>query len=94
MPPILRYSDGEGFEGPVGLKETLLRDRHPDLVRQVVTKMLAYSLGRQLEYYDEPAIREIMGSLEEDDYKFQTLIQKVVASYPFQYKKNPAEETH
>ena len=86
--------DGEGFEGPVGLKETLLRDRHPDLVRQVVTKMLAYSLGRQLEYYDEPAIREIMGSLEEDDYKFQTLIQKVVASYPFQYKKNPAEEIH
>jgi len=56
--------------------------------------MLAYSLGRQLEYYDEPAIREIMGSLEEDDYKFQTLIQKVVASYPFQYKKNPAEEIH
>ena len=71
-----------------------MRDRHPDLVRQVVTKMLAYSLGRQLEYYDEPAIRKIMGSLEEDDYKFQTLIQKVVASYPFQYKKNPVEEIH
>ena len=86
--------DGEGFEGPVGLKETLLRDRHPDLVRQIVSKMLAYSLGRQLEYYDEPAIREIISSLEKNDYKFQTLIQKVVASYPFQYKKNPAEEIH
>ena len=56
--------------------------------------MLAYSLGRQLEYYDEPAIREIIAVLEKNEYRFQTLIQEVVSSYPFQYKKNPAEEIH
>lgn len=86
--------DGEGFNGPAGLKEALLRDRHEDLVRQVVSKMLAYSLGRQLEYYDEPAVLDIMASLEANDFKFQTLLQEIVASYPFQYKKNPDEEIH
>ena len=86
--------DGTGFDGPAGLKEALLRDRHGDLIRQVVSKMLAYSLGRQLEYYDEPAVLKIIASLEANDYRFQTLLQEVVASYPFQYKKNPGEGIH
>ena len=86
--------DGTGFDGPAGLKEALLRDRHGDLIRQVVSKMLAYSLGRQLEYYDEPAVLKIIAALEANDYRFQTLLEEVVASYPFQYKKNPGEEIH
>ena len=86
--------DGTRFDGPAGLKEALLRDRHDDLIRQVVSKMLAYSLGRQLEYYDEPAVLKIIAALEANDYRFQTLLEEVVASYPFQYKKNPGEEIH
>ena len=53
--------------------------------------MLSYALGRQLEYYDEPAVRKIIAALEDDDYRFQTLLRTVVTSYPFQYKKNPSE---
>ena len=63
-------------------------------MRQVVSKMLSYSLGRQLEYYDEPAVRSIIAALEENEFSFQTLIQKVVASYPFRYKKNLHREIH
>ncbi len=85
--------DGTAFSGPAGLKRVLLETRHDDLVRQVVSKMLTYALGRQLEYYDEPAVRTIIATLEADDYHFQTLLQAVVASYPFQYKKNPGEES-
>ena len=83
--------DGPTFVGPAGLKTTLLDTRHDDLVRQTVSKMLAYALGRQLEYYDESAVREIIARLEADDYRFQTLLQAVVESYPFRYKKNPQE---
>ena len=86
--------DGTTFTGPAGLKRALLDTRHDDLVRQVVTKMLAYALGRQLEYYDEPAVRTILSALQADDYRLQTLLQEIVASYPFQYKENPAEETN
>ena len=80
---------GTTFDGPVGLKRTLLDERHADLVRQTSTKMLAYALGRQLEYYDEPAVREILAQLEADGYRFQTLVKAIVNSYPFRYKKNP-----
>ncbi len=80
---------GTTFDGPVGLKRTLLSERHGDLVRQTSTKMLAYALGRELEYYDEPAVRKILAQLEADDYRFQTLIKAIVSSYPFRYKKNP-----
>jgi hypothetical protein len=86
--------EGEGFDGPSGLKQALLKDRYEDVVRQVVSKMLSYSLGRQLEYYDEPAVRSIIAALEENEFSFQTLIQKVVASYPFRYKKNLHREIH
>ena len=78
---------GAAFDGPAGLKRTLLEERHDDLVRQTASKMLAYALGRQLEYYDEPALRQILAALEADDYRFQTLVKEIVASYPFQYKK-------
>jgi hypothetical protein len=84
--------DGTSFTGPAGLKRALLETRHDDLVRQVVTKMLAYALGRQLEYYDESAVRTIIATVAADDYRFQTLLQAIVVSYPFQYKKNPALE--
>ena len=85
--------DGTPFAGPAGLKRALIETRHEDLVRQVVSKMLAYALGRQLEYYDEPAVRTIIAALEADGYRFRTLLQEIVASYPFQYKKNRVEET-
>ena len=83
--------DGSTFVGPAGLKHALLEHRHDDLVRQAVSKMLAYALGRQLEYYDEQAVRDIVAELEADDFGFRTLLQAVVESYPFQYKKNPQE---
>ena len=75
------------FEGPAGLKRTLLEERHDDLVRRTASKMPAYALGRQLEYYDEPALRGILGALEADGYRFRTLVKAIVASYPFRYKK-------
>ena len=86
--------DGTSFAGPAGLKQALLDTRHDDLVRQVSSKMLAYALGRQLEYYDEPAVRAILATLEVEGYRFQTLLREVVTSYPFLYKKNPSLESN
>ena len=51
--------------------------------------MLSYALGRQLEYYDELAVRTIIEQLEVDNFQFQSLIKAIVESYPFRYKKNP-----
>jgi hypothetical protein len=46
--------------------------------------MLAYSLGRPLEYYDEPVVTDLVTKLREDDLKMQTLILSVIESPPFQ----------
>jgi uncharacterized protein DUF1592/uncharacterized protein DUF1588/uncharacterized protein DUF1587/uncharacterized protein DUF1585/uncharacterized protein DUF1595/cytochrome c len=85
--------DGTALSGPTGLKKWILEKRHNELVRHVASKLLAYALGRQLEYYDEPAIQKIVERLEKDDYRFQTLLNEIVRSYPFQYRKNPFEDS-
>ena len=87
-----QITSGATFAGPAGLKEFLLTSRHEELVRQTSSKLLAYALGRQIDYYDEPALRKIETALEKNDYRFQTLLLEVVNSYPFQYRKNPEQE--
>ena len=84
--------DGTPFSGPAGLKKVLIEKHRDDLARQVVSKMLAYALGRQLEYYDEPAIRKIIDELKAGGYRFQILLKSIATSYPFNYKKNPEPE--
>ena len=81
--------DGTPFQGSAGLRKVLLERHREDLARQITSKMLAYALGRQLEYFDEAAIRSIMKQMEADGYRLQTLVNGIAASYPFQYKKNP-----
>ena len=84
--------DGTKFTGPAGLKKVIVEKRMDDLTRQLTQKMLAYALGRQLEYYDELAIRKIITSVEDDAHRFRTLIHAIVQSYPFRYKKNRAAQ--
>ncbi len=80
---------GEQFDGPVELKKVLAgkRDRFVD---NVAEQMLTYALGRQLQPYDKPVVREISAALAKDGYKFSTLIAGVVKSFPFQNRKNAA----
>jgi hypothetical protein len=69
----------------------ILAEKLDDLARQVIRKMLSYGLGRQLEYYDEPAVRKILAAFKKDGYRMQTLVREVVKSYPFQFRKNRME---
>jgi len=84
--------EGASFSGPAGLKRVLVEHRQDDLVRQTVTKTLAYALGRPLEYYDEPTVRRVIAALGDNEYRFQTLLREIVQSYPFLYKKHPVDE--
>ena len=81
--------DGTQFEGSEQLKNVLVSQRLPNLTRQVTEKMLTYALGRQLEYFDEQAIRTIVMKTTENDYRFQTLIKSVINSQPFLYRQLP-----
>ena len=49
-------------------------------------KMLTYALGRGVEYYDMPAIREIVSQAAEDDFRFSAIVLGIVESTPFQMR--------
>ena len=84
--------DGQRFEGPVELKEILL-GRRKEFARMVTSRMLKFALGRDLEYYDEPTVREISEALVENDYRASTLVARIVDSYPFRFKRTgPARD--
>ena len=47
-------------------------------------KLLTYALGRGVEYYDMPAVRQIVREAAPDDYRWSSLILGIVKSMPFQ----------
>ena len=51
--------------------------------RRVTEKLLAYALGRRLEYYDRPAVRRIVRDAAADDYRWSSLILGIVKSPTF-----------
>jgi hypothetical protein len=51
---------------------------------------LTYALGRGVEASDAPAVRKIKRDAAKDNYRFESLIQGVVTSVPFQMKLTAA----
>ncbi len=84
---------GETFDGPVELKRMLLA-RKDLFLKNFVEKMLAYALGRGLEYYDAPTVKAITEAVAKDGFRSQRAILEIVNSFPFQYRRNssPASE--
>lgn len=77
---------GESFASPADLKQILLK-RESDIARNLTERFMAYSLGRQLEGYDEVIIDQLMDSIAKDNYRFQTIITEVITSYLFTHRR-------
>jgi hypothetical protein len=78
--------DGRQFEGPTGLRTVLLGA--PDqFVTTVTEKLMTYALGRGVEYFDAPTIRDIVRNAEREDYRFASIVSGIVNSTPFQMRK-------
>jgi hypothetical protein len=73
---------GEKFDGPSELKKALLAHKE-DFIRNLTEKMLAYALGRGLEYYDQPIVQQIADDLSKNDYSSARLVIDIAQSYPF-----------
>jgi hypothetical protein len=77
--------DGSTFTGMSGLRAALLRK--PELfVGTLTEKLMTYGLGRGLDYYDAPAVREIVRNARAQDYRFSSLVLGIVSSDPFQMR--------
>jgi hypothetical protein len=74
--------DGSEIGGPEELREALLA-RPEQFVQTFVEKLLAYSLGRSVEWYDMPAVRQVVRESAADDYSFSAIVMGIVQSAPF-----------
>jgi cytochrome c5 len=77
--------DGTRFSGVAELRSLLLT-RREEFVITVTKKLLTYGLGRGAEYYDMPAVRQIVRQAVPDDYRWSSLILGIVNSVPFQMR--------
>lgn len=79
---------GINVNGPDGLKKVLMA-RKDQFVESLADKLLTYALGRGLEYYDMPAVRQIRRATAANDYRFSSLVLAAVNSEPFQMRRTP-----
>jgi hypothetical protein len=82
--------DGTPVNGPVGLREVLLK-YSPQFARFAVEKLMTYGVGRGVEYSDMPSVRKIVNDAERDDYRFSSLVLGVVNSPQFQMRMKVSE---
>ena len=81
--------DGKGFSTPAEMRQ-VLNGRLDEFSRTLTEKMLVYALGRGLERYDRPTVRQITTRLESSGHGLQTLVREVVNSLPFQSRRAEA----
>lgn len=85
-------SNGELVDGPVALKRALMA-RKQLFLRHATEKMLAYALGRGLEFYDMPVAKQISDHLQNGEARTVTLIMEVAKSFPFQHRRGAEMDT-
>ncbi|HEV8393570.1 MAG TPA: DUF1592 domain-containing protein [Vicinamibacterales bacterium] len=78
--------DGTTVNGPAALRRALMAQKE-QFVRTVTAKLLTYALGRDMEYFDAPAIRGIVRAAAADDYRWSAAILAIVKSPPFQMRR-------
>jgi hypothetical protein len=73
---------GAKVDGLSGLRALLLSDPE-QFPRTVTEKLMAYALGRKVEYYDQPSVRKIVREAGTNNYRWSSLILGIVKSPAF-----------
>ena len=79
------FYDGTPVSTPSELSQALLARPLP-LMRTFTENLMAYALGRRVEYYDQPTVRQIVSDSEAEDYRLRSIILGVIKSDAFRMK--------
>jgi Protein of unknown function (DUF1588)/Protein of unknown function (DUF1592)/Protein of unknown function (DUF1585) len=77
-----QLADGSHVDGPVSLREALLK-RRDVIVGNLTEKLLAYALGRSVDYSDMPDVRRIGRRAAQEQYRWSSIVLGVVTSPTF-----------
>ena len=84
-------ASGAKIEGLAGLRKMLLDDPE-QFPRTVSEKLLAYALGRRIEYYDRPTVRKIVRDAAANQYRWSSIVLGIVQSPAFQMRAPQSAE--
>jgi hypothetical protein len=79
------FYDGTPITKPSELTAVILKRPIP-LVRNFTEQLLAYGIGRPVQYFDQPTIRAITRAAEPNGYRVTDLIMGVIRSDVFQMR--------
>lgn len=82
---------GRDFAGAADLMTILAEEKKNEFCRCLTEKMLTYALGRGLDSFDRCTTKEIVRQLQQNEYRFHTLITAIVTSEPFTKREAPRE---
>ena len=82
---IGELSDGTIVDGPVGLRRALM-DKSDALIRNFTENLMTYGLGRRVEYYDMPTVRDIARKAALNDNRFSSFVLGVIESPAFKMR--------
>lgn len=99
--PIGRWRDTDGgvpvdasaewnatpFDSPAGFKAAVMKNPEK-FTRGFIEHLLAFALGRRLEFFDLPAVEEIQRHARADGYRFSSVVVRIATSYPFLHVRN------
>ena len=80
------FPEGTTFKGVTGLKRELVRNPEP-FIQAIAERLLMYGLGRNLQYYDAPAVRQMLRDAAPRKNTLAALVLGVVKSAPFQMRQ-------
>ena len=84
--PSARMYDGSPLDGPVSLREALVK-RSDAFLGSFTQNLLAYGLGRVLDYRDMPTVRSIARAASDEEHRFSAFVMGIVNSTPFQMRE-------
>ena len=64
-------------------------ERKDEFVEALSERLLTYALGRGLEHYDLPAVRQIRRETVRGEGRFSAMVLAIVNSVPFQMRRTP-----
>ena len=81
--------DGSEVRGLAGLRSVLL-EQSEAFASTVTEKLMSYALGRRLEYFDQPAVRQVVSGAA-PDYRWSSIVVGIVQSPSFKMRQVSGE---
>ncbi len=81
-----KMADGTAVNGPDDLRKALA-SRPDQFVQTLTVNLMTYALGRTVEYFDMPVVRQIVRNADRNGDRFAALVMGIVGSPEFQMQQ-------